>query len=71
MKDSTKYLMRSLPPVNLEQLVIQRDVPVPVQAAFCEGLVERFAVSVFGVGERAVDVENNGFDSHVYKSIDE
>ena len=49
---------------HLEQLVIQRDIPVPVQAVIGKGLVERLAVSVFGVGEGAVDVKYDGFDSH-------
>ncbi len=49
---------------HLEQLVIQRYIPVPVEAVLCKGLVERFAVTVLGVGKGAVHVENNSFNSH-------
>ena len=49
---------------HAEQLVVQRDIPVPVETVFGEGLVERLAVPVLGIGKRAVHVEYDGSDGH-------
>jgi hypothetical protein len=44
-----------------EQFAVQRLVPVPVQAVLGEGGVESGAMAVaLGVGQRAVDVEDQG-----------
>jgi hypothetical protein len=47
-----------------KQLVVERDIPVPVKPGFCKCFVERLAVRVFGVRHCAVYVENNSFDCH-------
>ena len=39
-------------------------LPVPAQAEALEGQVEGGAVRFLGVGQRAVDVEDQGFDDH-------
>ena len=41
-----------------EQLGVERRVPVPGQAELPEGAVERLPMQVLGLGQRAVDVED-------------
>ena len=49
-----------------EQLAVERLVPVPVEAGLAEGGIEGRAMAVaLGVGERAVDVENQCFQHGV------
>jgi hypothetical protein len=45
---------------DAEQFGVERLVPVPVHAQFGERLVERGTVRVLGVGQRAIDIENQG-----------
>ena len=49
-----------------EQLAVQGDVPVPVEAGVLEGLIEGGPVAVaLGVGKRAVNVEEQGVECHL------
>ena len=50
---------------HLEQLVVQSNIPIPVQFAFSKGFIEREPVRVLGIGERAVNVEYDCFNGHV------
>jgi hypothetical protein len=45
---------------DLQQPGVQRFIPVPVQAGLREGLVECGAVGALGIGQGAVDVEDQG-----------
>src|ERR1700690_3687407 len=49
-----------LPTGDLEQARVKRLVPVPVQAHLGKGLIKRRAMDALGVGERAIDVEDQG-----------
>jgi L-ascorbate metabolism protein UlaG (beta-lactamase superfamily) len=49
-----------------QQLVVQRHVPVPGQAAFGKGPVEGDTVGVFGVGQGAVHVKDDGLDHAIW-----
>src|SRR5206468_9429425 len=47
-----------------EQLAIERLGPFPFQIEAQERVVERLAVRFLGVGERSVDVEDQGLEPH-------
>ena len=44
------------------QVAIEVDVPHPVEAGLGEGGIERLAMTLLGLRERAVDVEQERFD---------
>ena len=46
---------------DLEQAGVERAVPRPGEPGLGEGLVERPAVRLLGLGEGAVDIEDEGF----------
>jgi hypothetical protein len=49
-----------LPPGDLQQPRVERFVPMPVEATLGKGVVERGAMGALGLGERAVDVKDQG-----------
>src|SRR4051812_30972221 len=49
---------------DLEQLAIDGPGPFPFQMEAQERIVERLAVRLLGVGERSIDVEDQGIEIH-------
>lgn len=45
---------------NTAQLLVGAAIPVPVGATFEEGRIERAAMDALGLGQRAVDIEDQG-----------
>ena len=45
---------------DVEKFEVQRLVPLPVHAQFGKSMVESCPVRAFGVGQSAVDIENEG-----------
>jgi len=50
--------MRCLPPVVLKQPLVGAVVPIPVETGLGERRVEGAAMDALGLGQRAVDVED-------------
>jgi len=49
-----------LPPEDLQQPRVERFVPLPIKATLGKGVVEPGAMGALGLGERAVDVKDQG-----------